>query len=92
MDNNNISVQAAIAAGCDPAQAENLAGAFAAVLRDRCAALDTVAIPGFGSFSAEKTDEHVAIDSATGQRTLFPPAINMHFTPGSMLRKHLSHE
>jgi len=88
MDNKNITLQAAMAAGCDAQQAQALADAFASAIRDRCAQLDTVAIPGFGSFIPEKKDEYVTTES-DGRRILMPPHISMSFKPGSMLRKHL---
>lgn len=87
---NNPINHAAEAAGCTAAQASAIAGAFAACLRERCAQFDSVAIPGFGSFATEKTDEHVDTDPATGRTMLMPPHISLGFHPGSMLRKHLS--
>lgn len=90
MDKRQIIEQAARAAACDTAQAEKMAAALAAALCERCAALDTVAIPGFGSFVPEKHDEHIATDAATGKRTLMPPHIAVRFSPGSKLRKHLT--
>lgn len=92
MDSRTILQQAAKAAGCDAAQGSRLAEAFAAALRERLCALDSVAIPGFGSFVPEKSDEYVAVTD-DGSRTLMPPHIGLTFNPGSMLRKHIaSHE
>lgn len=89
MDSRTILQQAAKAAGCDAAQGSRIAEAFAAALRERLCALDSVAIPGFGSFVPEKTDEYVAV-ADDGTRTLMPPRIGLSFNTGSMLRKHLS--
>lgn len=89
MDSKTIIQQAAKAAGCDTAQGARIAEAFATALRERLCALDSVAIPGFGSFVPEKSDEYVATDD-DGSRTLMPPHIGLTFNPGSMLRKHLS--
>lgn len=50
------------------------------------AELDTVAIPGFGSFTATKTDEHI-VNAPDGTRTLMPPCISIHFKAGSRLSK-----
>lgn len=52
--------------------------------------LDSVAVPGFGTFVTVKTDESVITDPETGRRTLVPPSIRMHFQPSVVLRKKLS--
>lgn len=54
--------------------------------------LDAVAIPGFGRFDADKHAEYVGIDPSDGQKKLFPPKIELSFTPGTKLKKRLSHE
>ena len=90
MDSKGLMEKAALDAGCDAALCEKTLAALAATLRERCCALDTVAIPGFGSFIAEKNDEHVETDAATGRRRLIPPHISVRFNPGSKLRKLLS--
>ena len=70
-----------------------LSEALAEALRTACANLDNVAIPGFGTFATEKTDEYVATDPQTGSRMLMPPHISVKFHPGSQLRKQLpAHE
>lgn len=89
MDSRAILQQAVKAAGCDAAQGSRLAEAFATALRERLCALDAVAIPGFGSFVPEKSDEYVAV-ADDGTRTLMPPHIGLTFNAGSMLRKHIS--
>ena len=90
MDNDNsIILTAAQTVEADSDMARAMADALATALLERCRALDAVAIPGFGTFSAMKTDEYVATHD-DGRRTLMPPHISVTFTPGSMLRKHLS--
>lgn len=51
-----------------------------------CADLDSVAIPGFGTFSARKEEEHIALDPLTMKRTMYPPAIRPEFRPSVVLR------
>ena len=58
-DTDNITSKASAAAGCDPAQGAALAEAFAAALRERLSMLESVAIPGFGSFTPVKHEERV---------------------------------
>lgn len=52
--------------------------------------LDSVAIPGFGTFKSTKRDELIVTDEATGKRTLLPPAITLEFQPSIVLRKKLA--
>ena len=52
--------------------------------------LDSIAVPVFGSFKSEKTEEHVASDETNGKRMLYPPVITMDFQPSIVLRKKLS--
>lgn len=49
--------------------------------------MDDVAIPGFGTFSAIKTDEYLAVDPVSGQRILMPPNIKAALRVGSGLKK-----
>lgn len=52
--------------------------------------LDSVAIPGFGTFKSTKRDELIVTDEATGKRKLLPPVITMEFQPSIVLRKKLA--
>ncbi len=69
------------ASGCDAKTAEEMLSAIA----ELCAAMDAVAVPGFGTFMPVKTDERISTES--GQRVLLPPAINVMFNPSVLLRK-----
>lgn len=63
-------------------------GAIGAAIVDILAEGNSVAIPGFGTFSPEKADEYVASD-ASGRRMLMPPAIIVNFKPSVVLRNRL---
>ena len=89
-DTENITSKASAAAGCDPAQGAALAEAFAAALRERLSMLESVAIPGFGTFATVKTDESIVTDAESGRRTLVPPSIRMIFQPSVVLRKKMT--
>lgn len=65
---------------------ESLADAIAS----HCAALDSVAIPGFGTFAADKADEYVTVDPLTMKRSLVPPEIRSTFRPSVILRNRIS--
>lgn len=59
---------------------------FAEITSQLCAGND-VAIPGFGKFTPEKTDEYIARDLTSGSTYLFPPRITVNFLPGTRLKK-----
>lgn len=69
-----------------------LIDALAIVIGDNCAELDAVALPGFGTFEASKTDEHISTDTATGRKMLMPPHVSISFKAGSRLKKMMAHE
>ena len=52
--------------------------------------LDSIAIPGFGTFATVKTDESIVTDAESGRRTLVPPSIRMIFQPSVVLRKKMT--
>lgn len=51
--------------------------------------LDTIAIPAFGRFEAEKHDETVVTDRSSGKQLMLPPEITLTFKAGSSLRKRV---
>lgn len=66
-------------------------GAFAELLKDvivhSLTEMNDVAIPGFGTFCAAKTDEYITVDTDTGQRILMPPSVKVKLRVGSGLKK-----
>lgn len=76
----------------EPKVTQDLVAAFADVLRDKAADLDTIAIPGFGNFVAMKKQEKITVDAESGKRMLLPPCITLQFVAGSMLKKILKDE
>lgn len=67
-----------------------LNNAFVAELESAASNLDTVAIPGFGTFEGEKTPERVSADGNGGGRILMPPRIDLKFKSSVVLRKKLN--
>lgn len=63
--------------------------ALAATLREKCGNMDSVAIPGFGTFVPIKEEEKISTDLSTGKRILLPPQISLTFQPSVILRKKL---
>ena len=84
MDAKNFTSTIAKAADCAPSQAAELN-----ILKEECGAERRVAIPGFGSFEGVKHEEEVITDLATGHQLLLPPSIEIRFTAGGSLKKHI---
>lgn len=63
--------------------------ALGEVIADILADGDQIAIPAFGTFRANKIDEHIEADPATGNKMLIPPAVRVEFTPALKLVKHI---
>lgn len=76
--------------GRDARETATITDALSKLMSEIGSELDSVAVPGFGTFSSVKTDESIVTDPATGERTLVPPAITMHFQPSVVLRKKLA--
>lgn len=72
--------------GIDAETVSLVASTMPKVLTRLCLDGDSVAIPGFGTFSAVKTDEYVDVD-ADDRRWLRPPHIDITFRPSVVLRK-----
>ena len=88
MDHKQITTSLAERTGLNAATVNSLLGSLTDIIADNCAELNSIAIPGFGTFSAEKTDEYV-VNNADGSRTLMPPAVTLKFNPSIILRKKL---
>ena len=87
METKNITGALAKALQIDAHEVNALNAAFAQALKDYAAQLDTVSIPGFGSFASCKHVERVVVED--GKRVLLPPSIEMKFRPSVVLRKRL---
>ena len=62
--------------------------AFATVVKDKGMAQESVAIPGFGTFSARKEMEHIAL-AEDGKRYLYPPKIILDFEASAALKNKI---
>lgn len=74
----------------EAAEVSTLVEGLALVLREAGSDLDSVAVPGFGTFKSVKAEEKVITEETTGERTLLPPSITMEFQTSIVLRKKLS--
>lgn len=74
--------------GIDEHDIEAVLSNLTETLPQLCSGSDTVAIPGFGTFSCQKKDETVEKDD-DGNRWLFPPSLAFKFRPSILLRNKL---
>lgn len=52
-------------------------------------AMDTVAVPGFGSFEPKKRAERVMAVPSTGRRLLLPPKVSLGFRPAALFKQQM---
>ena len=62
---------------------------FAGVLRTRCNELDSVVVPGFGTFEPKKKNERVIVHPSNGKRMLVPPKVTVGFKVSNVLKAKL---
>ena len=77
----------AAAMGLDQNAGKQIEATMIATLLNYCSNLESVAIPGFGTFTPIKSDERIVKD-ADGKSFLLPPSIELKWRPSVMLRKH----
>jgi DNA-binding protein HU-beta/integration host factor subunit alpha len=90
MDNKTFTSKLSRTLGRDTKDVTALINGLSVILRERCSAMDSVAIPSFGTFTPKKVDEQISTDLSTGQRLLLPPQIVLTFNPSNILKKHLT--
>ena len=73
----------------DTEDVSKLIDAFISVVKTRCGELDSIAVPGFGTFEAKKKLERVVVNPSTGKRMLVPPKIALSFRPSALLKNKL---
>ena len=89
MDNKSLVETLAKRLNRSQSDVEKLLEAFIAAVKGRCGDLDSVAIPGFGTFEAKKRLERISLNPATGKRMLIPPKITLSFKPSALLKNKL---
>ena len=58
-------------------------------VRERLSELDSIAIPGFGTFEAKKKDERIVNNPSNGKRMLVPPRVAVGFKVSNVLKSKL---
>lgn len=92
MDNKTLVARLATKLGKSKTDVSRLVEAFVGVVATRCAEMDSVSIPGFGTLEPVKHDEEIRVNPATGQRTLYPPKVEMSFQPSTILKNKLNNK
>ena len=87
MNNDDLKSALRQRIGLSESDSDNIFEATIDAIKECSKNLDTVAIPGFGSFSCSKTDESIVIDESTGTNTLVPPKIELSFRTSVVLKK-----
>lgn len=62
---------------------------LASVIKDKCSDMDSIAIPGFGTFEPRKRLEKITVHPSTGKRILIPPKISLTFKMSAVLKQKL---
>lgn len=89
MDSKQFAALVAQRTGRSAAEVATMSDALVEALREIGAEIDSVAVPGFGTFRSVKNEERIATSPA-GESTLYPPSIEMSFQPSVVLRKKLN--
>lgn len=89
MNKNAISTNIAAALSIDADKAGALADTLVEIVKEQLAAGNSVAVPGFGQFSAVNEPEQIITDLSTGKRLMLPPVIEILFSPASAITKDM---
>ena len=89
MDNKKLVETVAANLGRTQKDVSKLLEAFAGVLRTRCGEMDSVIVPGFGTFEPKKKNECVKVQPSTGRRMLVPPKVVLGFKVSNVLKAKL---
>lgn len=88
MDNETFIKRLSVRVGYDAVETGRLVGTMASTLATVTSEVDSVAIPGFGTFQPIKEDERIETEPS-GKRMLLPPSISLVFKESVVLRKKL---
>lgn len=89
MDNKQYIAALSKRTGRERRDTETLLQGLARALTHHCGLLDSVALPGFGTFIAVKHEEQLVTDHSSGALMLLPPEVELTFRPGTKLRSRI---
>lgn len=87
MKSNDLISQLSSATGWDNQKICTMLNGLTDAIKEYCIDVDSVAIPGFGTFVTEKTDEHLAVSPTDNAQMIYPPEISVKFKSSVVLRK-----
>lgn len=90
MDNKKLVENLANRLGRSADDVNKLLEGLASVLRTRCGELDSVIVPGFGTFEPRKHNERVMVNPQNGKRMLVPPKIVLGFKVSNVMKTKLN--
>ena len=89
MDNKKLIATVATNLGRTQEDVGKLLDAFVGALTASCSEMDSVHVPGFGTFEPKKRDERVMVHPSTGKRMLVPPKVTVGFKVSNVLKTKL---
>ena len=89
MDNKKLVSRLSAKLGKSRDDVGKLLEGFTAVVTTATSEMDSIAIPGFGTFEPVKTEECIKTNPSNGKRCLYPPKMEMVFTASNILKKKL---
>ena len=89
MENKELIDKISQKLGRSKSDVSKLVDALTDVLKTRCGELDSVAIPGFGTFEGKKKNVRVITNPSNGRRMLLPPKITLNFKVSNVLKTRL---
>ena len=89
MDNKQLHDTIAQRMGRDNADVAKLVEAFVAFVKESCGDMNSIAIPGFGTFETKKKLERIVVNPSTGKRMLVPPKISLNFKASALLKARI---
>lgn len=89
MDNKALKKLLLESTGKSSSEIDSFIEGVIGIIKDRCADMDTIAIPGFGTFEPRKRLERINIHPTSGKRILIPPKISLTFKTSAVLKQKL---
>ena len=89
MDTKELIQCVAERIGRSESDSAKLVEGLSIVLKERLSELDSIAIPGFGTFQAKKKDERIVNNPSNGKRMLVPPRVVVNFKVSNVLKSKL---
>lgn len=92
MDNKQYITRLSRRATLNYKETQQLVNSAISMITEVLSQDDSLAVPAFGTFQAEKHDEYIGFDEKSGCRMLYPPSVTAKFIPGIILSKSISNQ